>query len=131
MKKIILSFSLIIFSLFFANAFPADSVVTASASSFNVDSATQHYLNMLSPEQKANSDSYFEGGYLLQLWNLIYGFGVAFVFLRLGLGKWMKRFASKVKRVNLQNLIHIVLYILLSWALSFPFSVYQDHIREH
>ena len=35
---------------------------------FDVDKATQAYLDLLSPEQKAQSDAYFEGGYWLQLW---------------------------------------------------------------
>jgi STE24 endopeptidase len=104
---------------------------TAAVQKFNIDSATQTYLNMLSPEQKAKSDAYFEGGYWLQLWSLLYGLGVAFVFLRLGLGKQLKKIAGKVKNQNLQNLIYIVLYILLSWVLSYPFSVYQDYFREH
>ena len=35
---------------------------------FDVDKATQAYLNLLSPQQRAQSDAYFEGGYWLQLW---------------------------------------------------------------
>ncbi|MEP7168001.1 MAG: M48 family metallopeptidase [Bacteroidota bacterium] len=120
-----------VFNFCFANAIPTDSIFVSSLQTFNVDSATQHYLNMLSNEQKAKSDAYFEGGYWLQLWNLLYGIGVAFIFLQLGLGRWMKKIASKVKKENLQNLIYIMLYILLSWVLSFPFSVYADYFREH
>lgn len=110
-----------------------DSVVAtpAVAQPFNIDSATHFYMNMLSPEQKAKSDAYFEGGYWLQIWNLLYGIGVAFIFLGLGLGKWLKRIALKAKNENIQNLIYIVLYSLLLWVLSFPFSVYQEYFREH
>ena len=32
---------------------------------FDVDRATDAYLNLLSPEQRAQSDAYFEGGYWL------------------------------------------------------------------
>ncbi len=108
-----------------------NATAVAVAQTFNTDSAVQMYLNMLSPEQKANSDAYFEGGYWLQLFSLIYGFIVAFIFLRLGLGRWMKSIATKAKNVYVQNLIYAVLYILLAWVLSFPFSVYQDYFREH
>ncbi len=112
-------------------AFAADSSVVSGAQNFNVDAATQSYLNQLSDEQKASSDGYFEGGYWLQLWNLMYGFGIAFIFLRLGLSKQIRRISSKAKGVNLQNLIYILLYLLLSWVLSLPFSIYQDYFREH
>ena len=35
---------------------------------FDVDRATEAYLALLSPEQRASSDAYFEGGYWLNLW---------------------------------------------------------------
>ena len=43
---------------------------------FDVDRATAAWLGTLSPERRSLSDSYFEGGYWLQLWNLLYGLGV-------------------------------------------------------
>ncbi|HLP20958.1 MAG TPA: M48 family metallopeptidase, partial [Chitinophagales bacterium] len=76
-------------------------------------------------------DAYFEGGYWLQVFNLLYSFIVAFIFLKLGLGRWMKRVAMKAKNENLQNVIYILLYLLLVWVLSFPMSVYQEYYREH
>jgi STE24 endopeptidase len=100
-------------------------------STFNVDSATQHYLHMLSGEARAQSDSYFEGGYVLQVVNVVYALLIAFVFMKMGLGKHMKRLAGKVRNVHLQNLIYAVLYLFLSWILSFPLSVYTDFFREH
>ena len=35
---------------------------------FDVDEATDAYINLLSEEDRARSDSYMEGGYWLQLW---------------------------------------------------------------
>ena len=139
MKKLILLLTICLSFLSTINAIAQDSTATiadtavavAPVQTFNVDSAVQHYLNMLSPEAKAKSDSYFEGGYWLQVFNLLYGLLVAFIFLRLGLGKWMKSIATKVKNENLQNLIYVMLYFLLSWLLTYPFSVYQDYFREH
>jgi STE24 endopeptidase len=109
----------------------ASSTDSRQASTFNVDSASQQYLRSLSGEARAQSDSYFEGGYVIQVLNVIYGLCVAFVFLKLGLGKQMKRIARTVKNENLQNLIFVVLYLFLSWVLSFPFSMYTDFFREH
>lgn len=134
-KSSLLFFAMLLMATLFAldsTVVAVDSATTvAAAPAFNIDSATQHYLNMLSPEAKAKSDSYFEGGYWLQIWNLLYGFAVAFIFLRVGLSKRLKNIATKVKSKNLQNLIYAALYILLVWALTFPFSVYQDYFREH
>ncbi len=98
---------------------------------FDPEAATQKYLNTLSPAQKAKSDAYFEGGYWLILWNLLYTLAVGFVFLRMGLSRWMKKIAQKVNNVNLQNLIYGLMYMLLAWVLTFPFSVYEGFIREH
>lgn len=104
---------------------------TAKATTFNVQAATQQWLSTLNGAAREKSDSYFEGGYVLQVANLLYSLLVAFVFLKLGLGKQIKRVATKVKNVNLQNLIYILFYFLLSWVLSFPLSVYADYFREH
>ena len=100
-----------------------------TAQAFNVKAATQQWLSTLNGAAREKSDSYFEGGYVLQVVNLLYSLLVAFVFLKLGLGKQIKRVATKVKNVNLQNLIYIVFYFMLSWALSFPLSVYTDYFR--
>lgn len=129
MNRITFLFLLIISgTIFQAHAASADSVITQV---FNADSATQHYLSTLSGDARAQSDSYFEGGYWLQLWNLLYGFVVAFIFLRLGLSKQLKRIAEMVKNQNIQNLIFIALYFLMSWALTFPLNIYEDYFREH
>ena len=58
--------------------------------SFDVDRATESYLNLLSPEQRRLSDAYFEGGYWLRLWQLLYGFAVAAVLLWSGLSRSMR-----------------------------------------
>ena len=42
---------------------------------FDADRATEAYLGLLTAEQKAQSDAYFEGGYWLRLWGWLYGLG--------------------------------------------------------
>ena len=44
---------------------------------FDVLRATEAWVGTLSPEQRAKSDAYFEGGYVLQLVGFLYGLGVA------------------------------------------------------
>lgn len=98
---------------------------------FNPYEATQKYLDTLTPEQKAKSDAYFEGGYWLSLWSLVYGIAVAWIFLSKGLSNRIKRIATKVNNVNIQNLIYLALYFVAAYILTFPYSYYKDFYREH
>jgi len=129
MKRISLLF-ILLFSIGMSLKAHKDLAATVATNAF-VDSSTKAYLSTLNGAAREKSDSYFEGGYVLQVVNLFYGLLVAFVFLKLGLGKQMKRIAGKVQNVNLQNLIYVILYFLLAWVLSFPLSVYTDYFREH
>jgi STE24 endopeptidase len=101
------------------------------APAFDPSAATQKYLDILSPAKKAKSDSYFEGGYWLILWNLLYTLAIGFIFLRLGLSKWIRQIAFRAKNINMQVFIYGLLYILFVWLFSFPLTVYQDFYREH
>ncbi len=115
-----------------AEAVPlADTVATPAGPAFDVEAATQRYLNTLTPAQKAKSDAYFEGGYWLQLWDVLYALGVAAVFLQLGLGRKVQALAGRLPRPTLRRLGYIGLYLLLAWVLSLPLSVYEGYVREH
>lgn len=137
MKIRILFVSVLICRSLFANANTSLSVaqktdsVAVSANAFDPELATQKYLDTLTPQEKEKSDSYFEGGYWLLLWNIIYDFAVALVFLSLGLSQWIKKVAAKFKNVNVQNLIYVGLYLIFAYILAFPINVYQNFIREH
>ncbi|MEO7325624.1 MAG: M48 family metallopeptidase [Dokdonella sp.] len=99
---------------------------------FDVDRATEAYLNLLSPEQRASSDAYFEGNYWLQLWSLLYGLLVAVILLRSGLSRWMRDFAERIsRRPWLQTVIYALQWLLVGFLLALPFSIYQDFAREH
>ncbi|MEO7062252.1 MAG: M48 family metallopeptidase [Dokdonella sp.] len=99
---------------------------------FDVDRATESYLNLLSPTQRASSDAYFEGGYWLQLWDLLYGFVVAALFLCTGLSRRMRDFARRRSaRPWLQTAIYVVLWLLVGFVLALPLSIYVDFYREH
>ena len=102
-----------------------------SASPFDVEAATQAYLNTLTPAQKARSDAYFEGGYWLQLVDLLYALAVAAVFLRLGLGRWLQARTQRLPRRWLRTLAFAAGYLLLAWALALPLDIYEGYVREH
>ncbi len=50
-----------------------------AGAAFNVEAATQAYLDRLDPQQRADSDAYFEGGYWLDLWQWLYGLLIAWI----------------------------------------------------
>ena len=106
-------------------------LVAAPAAPFNVETATQAYLNTLTPAQKSKSDAYFVGGYWLQLWSVLYALGVAAVFLSTGLSRRLKALVARLPRPWLRTLAYVVLYLLLTWVLSFPLGVYMGYFREH
>ena len=107
-----------------------DTAKTATAA-FNVDSATEHWLNTLTPAQRAKSDAYFEGGYWLLLWNTLYAVLIGAVFLLTGLSRSIKRGVSRFNNVNVQNILYAGAYLLLSYIFLFPLTVYQGFYREH
>jgi len=99
---------------------------------FDVDTATTAYVNLLTEEERARSDAYFEGGYWLQLWGFLYGLGVAWLLLGTRLSAKMRDFAERFGRWRwLHTLLYGVQYIIAGTILSFPITLYQNFFREH
>jgi STE24 endopeptidase len=102
------------------------------STSFDVDRATQAWLDTVSGVQRLRSDAYFEGGYWLLLWNLLWGLGIAALLLS---GRRSARLRDWTERVTtrrwLQTLLYAAIYLLLTWVLSLPLTIYQDYFREH
>jgi STE24 endopeptidase len=104
----------------------------AETKAFDPVAATDAYLASVSADAKAKSDAYFEGGYWLQLWNLLYGLAVAWVLLRFGLATRMRALAQRVAgRGFFGSALLGALYLLAVAVLSFPLTVYEGFIREH
>jgi len=105
---------------------------TDPAGTFDVEAATDDYLSRLSPEEKASSDAYFEGGYWLQLWGVLYTLGVSWLLLGTGLSARMRDFAERLtRRKPLQTALYSVQYIVVATILFFPLTMYQGFLREH
>lgn len=99
---------------------------------FNVDSATEAYLDLLSPQQRAQSDAYFEGGYWLQLWEFVYGLGVAALLLWGGISRRMRDLARRLSaRTWLVTWAYAALFVLAYFVLTLPWSIYAGFVREH
>jgi STE24 endopeptidase len=97
---------------------------------FDPETATQEYINQLSPEQKEKSDSYFEGGYWITIWQFVLEIILAGIFLFF-LSGWISKIAGRFKRLNIRNMLYALLYLLFAYLVSLPFSIYTDFIREH
>jgi|CXWL01.1.fsa_nt_gi STE24 endopeptidase len=110
----------------------APAAPTAGARGFDADAATAAYLSQLSPEARAKSDAYFEGGYWLLVWDFVGGLFVAWLFLGTGLSA---RIRDRIERFThrrwLQTATYAALYILGSSLVLLPWSAYEGYFREH
>ncbi len=103
-----------------------------ASASFDVDRAIEAWIGTMSAEQRERSDAYFEGGYWLQLWGLLYGIGVGCLLLATRWSAKMRDLAERLtRRRPLQTALYAVQYLLIGTVLSFPLSVYQGFLREH
>jgi STE24 endopeptidase len=97
-----------------------------------VKEATRAYLARMTPEKKARSDSYFEGGYWLRLWGFLYGVAVAWLLLAT---RWSARMRDSAERMTRQKPAQTFLYwsqyIIVTAVLLFPLTFYQGFVREH
>jgi STE24 endopeptidase len=99
---------------------------------FDVERATEAWVGTLSPAQRAKSDAYFEGGYVLQVLEFIYGLGVAALFLFTPLSRRLRSIAEGVAaNAALRSMLYAVQYIVLAAVFTFPLSYYEGFAREH
>ena len=102
----------------------------APSDAFDVEAATDAYLAQQTPEEKESSDAYFEGGYWLQLWGVLYTLGVSWLLLGSGLSARMRDLAERLtKRRPLQTFFYSAQYIVVATVLFFPLTVYQGFVR--
>jgi len=113
-----------------STAAPASQSATGPA--FDVRAAVDTYLAKMPPAQRARSDSYFEGGYWLQLWDFLITLFVMWWLLRFGWSARMRNLAERVTRFRpLQTAIYWVQFIVVVSVATFPMSLYEGYFREH
>lgn len=98
---------------------------------FDAARATQAYRDLLTPEQKAKSDAYFEGGYWLLLWGFLYGIGIAAILLFTGISAWLRDRTQLTRFHGVNAAFYGAAYIVITTLLAFPLTVYTDYFREH
>lgn len=94
--------------------------------------ATQAYLDRISPALRARSDAYFEGNQWLGAWNLLLGLVVAWLLLQSRPAQAARRWCTGLsRRPPVQVLAYAAFYLLASWVLTLPLTIYQGFVREH
>ena len=117
-----------------ASVAPASSAPapTTTAAPFDADAATASYMARLSPEARAKSDAYFEGGYWLLVWDFLVGLLLAWLFLGTGLSRGLRdRFERMTRFKWLQTALYAASYIAISTLVLLPWSAYEGFFREH
>jgi STE24 endopeptidase len=103
-----------------------------ASSHFNAEAATNAYLAEMPAEARARSDSYFEGGYWLILWDFLVGVAVCILLLNLRWSARMRDWAERVTRFKpVHTFVYWCEYLLLTSILTFPLGVYEGYTREH
>jgi len=99
---------------------------------FDVERATQAWVETLTPEQRARSKAYFEGGYWLQLFTFLYELAIAGVFLFLRVSARMRDVANRAfANPTLQSAVYALLYVPIAFVLAFPLTWYAQFWRQH
>ena len=103
----------------------------AHAASFDVETATRAWLDTLQGPARAKSDAYFEGGYWLILWGTVISVLVDGLLLRFKLSAKFRDLGERLfKRAAGVIWITALCYTLAGWAITLPWSIYTDFIRE-
>jgi STE24 endopeptidase len=99
---------------------------------FDVDRATEAYLDLISPEARARSDAYFEGGYWIEGLSWLWTLGVAVMLLG---GGRMRRLRDAVRaRIRSElgsDLATLAPILVASALLTLPLTIWLGYFREH
>ena len=94
--------------------------------------ATQAYMDRLPPEVVARANAYFEGGYWLQLWNLLLSLAISVILLSGRRSARMRDWAQRIgRRAFFRDAIYGACFSVATFVLSLPLSIYQGFVREH
>jgi STE24 endopeptidase len=98
---------------------------TGASGSIDPAAATRAYLDTLPAAQRAKSDSYFEGGYWLDLVDYLWGAGIYLLLLFSGASAWMR------DRARGWSALYWLQFLAASFVLGLPLTIYRGYFREH
>ncbi len=104
----------------------------AGVASFDPHKAVDAYLAQVSGKERARSDAYFEGGYVLQVVDVLYALVVAGLLLWLKISSRMREIAAGITRHRfLQAPLYAVQYLVVTTIVGLPLTIYEGFVREH
>ncbi|MDE2265986.1 MAG: M48 family metallopeptidase [Alphaproteobacteria bacterium] len=104
----------------------------AGVANFDPHKAVDAYLARVTGKALAQSDAYFEGGYVLIFVDTFYAVALAALLMWFRLSARMRDFAVKMTRYRiLQTPIYVVQYLVVTTAATLPLSIYEGFTREH
>lgn len=112
---------------------PAPVVPLAAQASdhFDVEAATNAWLESMPREQKLRSDAYFEGSYYLMVCDCIWLVAGMTLLLQTRLSARMRDLAERVVRIKaLQTWIYWLEFCTASSLLMLPLTIYEGFFRE-
>ena len=99
---------------------------------FDAEAATNAYLAQVGGAARERSDAYFEGGYWLQLVDLVYGLAVLSLLLWLKISARMRDWAAGLTRGRTyQVMLYAAVYVVIVTIAELPLSIYEGFFREH
>jgi STE24 endopeptidase len=103
----------------------------AGSQEFDVNAAVEAYLAKMPAAQRARSDSYFEGGYWLLLWDFLSTVIVMWLLLHFRWSAKMRSLAERITRFRpLQTGVYWLQFMIVVSLLTFPLAVYEGFFRE-
>ncbi len=98
---------------------------------FDPVKATNAYLAQVRGAARANSDSYFEGGYILLVVDALYALVVSAILLWSKLSAGLRDFAAARTRSRFWQVpIYAGAYIIVTTVLTLPLTIYESYFRE-
>jgi STE24 endopeptidase len=98
---------------------------------FDAEAATNAYLAEIPAAARARSNSYFEGGYWLILWDFLMAVAIYWALLAFGWSAKMRNLAERISRFKfVQNFLYWAQFLVLTAILGFPLVAYEGFFRE-
>jgi STE24 endopeptidase len=117
-----------------ANQMPSVTTVPEAArpsDHFDATAATDAYLAEIPATSRARSDSYFEGGYWLILWDFLFAVVMYWALLRFRISAAMRNFAERITRFKpLQTFLYWTQFLVITTVIGFPLAAYEGFVRE-
>jgi len=99
---------------------------------FDPQAATNAYLAKVGGEARAKSDAYYEGGYVLQMVDLIYVLAIAGLLLWLQISTRIRDWAEgRTHSRSYQVMLYVGAYMALTTIAALPLALYEGFFREH